>query len=102
MKTICTLSRNEFTSRINDINEQIIDKIILVKEYDTGFDFYFEFSDKLAETILDFIISERKCCKALRFEMCFEPEDGNLVLRIAGPDGTKGMIDRTFGIKSKK
>ena len=98
MKTICTLTQNELSRRIDEINEQIMDKIILVKEHDSGFEFYCEPSEKLAQSILNFINSERKCCKSLRFELCFEPEDGNIILRITGPGGTKETIDSAFNI----
>ncbi|MGI9534523.1 MAG: hypothetical protein ACR2NW_06200 [Thermodesulfobacteriota bacterium] len=98
MKTICTLSKDEFSKRIDEINEKIIKKIISVEENETGFNFYFESSDELAKTVLNFIINERKCCKSLRFELGFEPDDGFLILKLSGPGGIKEIIYNSFNI----
>jgi len=52
--------------------------------------------DRPAESLLEFIAAERRCCPFLSFEIAFEPHAGPLWLRMRGSPRVKAFIAETF------
>lgn len=54
--------------------------------------FAFRFASGSFEQLARFVVNERKCCPFLRIELCSDPGDGPVWLRLTGPEGTRAFL----------
>jgi len=88
----CSLSAPEKTARVNAFAEHLFTGVDRVEELPDGFAFRFPKSEPWLGDVLELVKLERACCPFLTFEICFEPAEGPLWLRLRGGDGTKEFI----------
>ena len=65
----------------------------MVGELEDGYEFAFPGDADRAMRITSFIVAERACCPFFAFELVFEPDEGAILLRVRGPEGTKTFIE---------
>ena len=92
----CTLSVPEQDERSEEISTNIFSEVQERIELQDGYEFGFPGTDAWAAKLLQFIITERECCRFFTFELIFEPNLGPIRLRLRGPEGTKGFIENFF------
>ena len=54
----------------------------------------FRFSAEAFDDVARFVSNERRCCPFLSFTIEVSPENGTLWLRLAGPEGTRAVLDK--------
>ena len=59
---------------------------------DTEGGFVFRFPPSAYEPLARFVVNERKCCPFLRIELCSDPGEGPVWLRLTGPEGTREFL----------
>ncbi|MEO6456671.1 MAG: hypothetical protein ABIO92_00130 [Chloroflexia bacterium] len=92
----CTLSEPEQAERGEEISTNIFSEVQQRIELEDGYEFLFSGTDAWAAKLLQFIITERDCCRFFTFELIFDPNLGPIRLRLRGPEGTKGFIESSF------
>jgi len=88
----CRLSGEEQERRRESVARDLFSAAQESRELDDGYELLFPGGEELVERLTSFVVSERKCCPFLTFEMLFEPEGGPVSLRVWGPEGTKSFI----------
>lgn len=88
----CRLTGVEQRQRRAELAQELFSRGVETKELDDGYEVVFPGDASWVEALASFIISERECCPFLTFEMIFEPDEGNISLRIRGPEGTKEFV----------
>jgi len=68
-----------------------------IKEISNGFAFILSNEENILISLMTFIDKERLCCPFFGHIIEIEPEDGNVWLKIIGPDGVKDFIKAEFG-----
>lgn len=58
----------------------------------------FRFAPEAMEEIARFMVSERKCCQFLTFELIAPSSADSVWLRMTGPEGTQAFIEAEFPI----
>jgi len=61
-----------------------------------GYQVTFAADGDLLNTIVATIDAERKCCPFLQFDLLLPAGEGDAVLTITGPDGTRTFLDMLF------
>ncbi len=92
----CSLSEPDQVERGEEISTSIISEVQQRIELQDGYEFLFPGTDALAAKLLQFVITERECCRFFTFELIFDPNLGPIRLRLRGPEGTKGFIENSF------
>ena len=92
----CSLPELEQTERGEEISTNILSEVQQRIELEDGYEFLFPGTDASAAKLLQFVTSERDCCRFFTFELIFEPNLGPIKLRLRGPEGTKGFIENSF------
>ena len=54
--------------------------------------YVFRFPPSSYEQLARFVVNERKCCPFLRVELCSDPGEGPVWLRLTGPEGTRDFL----------
>lgn len=92
----CSLPEPEQTERGEEISTSILSEVQQRIELQDGYEFLFPGTDALAAKLLQFITTERECCRFFTFELIFDPNLGPIRLRLRGPEGAKGFIESSF------
>jgi hypothetical protein len=87
----CTLSGSDWTRRQGTV-AKILGQAQRVEELADGYAFGFPGSAEWGHRLVDFINSERVCCRFFTFELVFEPNFGQIWLRVKGPEGVKEFV----------
>jgi hypothetical protein len=88
----CTHSGSERTRRQGAAAE-ILGQAQQVEELADGYSFGFPGSAEWGNRLVDFINSERVCCRFFAFELVFEPNLGQIWLKVRGPEGVKEFVE---------
>jgi hypothetical protein len=59
---------------------------------DTEGGYVFRFPSSSFDQLARFVVNERKCCPFLRIELCSDPGEGQVRLRLTGPEGTRDFL----------
>jgi hypothetical protein len=86
----CSLSGPELAGRRSEV-EGIFEGCLQADELEDGYEFRFPGNEEWAIRLTEFVIFERECCPFFAFEPVFEPEGGQIRLRIRGPEGAKDI-----------
>ena len=92
LPVVCRLTDGEFGERRKVILATLTPAIIETQEQADGFCYRFAAHDETLESLCEIVNLERKCCPFLRFRITAEPGDGDLLLEVTGPDGTKEFL----------
>jgi hypothetical protein len=86
----CNLSGPELAERRGEV-EGIFEGCLRAGELEDGYEFRFPGSEEWATRLTEFIVFERGCCPFFTFELAFQPGEGQIRLRIRGPEGAKDI-----------
>lgn len=89
----CELSAAGLRERREKLSRELFSGCEGNRELDDGYEFVFPGEADWAEKLLRFVVSERGCCRFFAFELLFEPDGGQISLRMRGPEGTKEFIE---------
>lgn len=87
----CTLSAGPHSDRMSEIEELFAGKTE-TRELEDGYEFRFPGDSEWSGKLLELIHSERECCRFLKFELSFEPEQGPIWLRVRGSAQVKALL----------
>ena len=87
----CNLPGPDEAKRREEIGK-IFEGCLRADELEDGYEFRFPGSEEWATRLTEFIVFERECCPFLAFELVFEPEGGQIRLRVRGPEGAKEIV----------
>lgn len=89
----CNLSGQEEARRRREVAGDVFGGARRIEELADGYSFGFPGSAEWANKLVDFINSERICCPFFAFELVFEPNLGQIWLKVRGAEGTKEFIE---------
>ena len=89
---VCRLQGPELTKRLALLKEEIFNEVKSVKEFDRGYSFEFVVSEEFVIKLMDYVLSERKCCPFFQFDVSFPPGKEHFSLTISGSPDAKEMI----------
>lgn len=89
----CKLSDPREVSDRKELLGSVFAQVRWVKELEDGYIFGFPGSAGWAEKLIEIVNAERECCPFLTFEVLFEPDGGQISLRVTGPEDAKAFIE---------
>jgi len=92
----CLLSERDYAIRSEELSGGLFATVEEIVELPDGYAYRMAAGDRPAESLLEFIAAERRCCPFLSFEIAFEPHAGPLWLRMRGSPRVKAFIAETF------
>jgi hypothetical protein len=92
----CLLSERDYAMRSEELANGLFATVDEVVELPDGYAYRFAGGERLPESLLEFIVAERRCCPFLSFEIAFEPHGGPLWLRMRGSPRVKAFIAEAF------
>lgn len=87
----CTLTGAEQEAR-GGVVQELLKNTRQIRELADGYALAFGTEANRAQTLLDFIQFERRCCPFFTFELVFEPDGGVIWLKMRGGEGVKEFI----------
>ena len=87
----CRLAADELTRRIAEVSD-LLQQATEIQECDDGYIFEFPGNAAAARGLLEFIIAERQCCPSMSVELTFQPDQGQIGVRIGGADKLKALV----------
>lgn len=94
---VCRLEGAEFQERLKALEKEIVSKITNKEETESGVRLYFDDKNNADQTLMDFVLSEKRCCPFFRFDLTLLPDSEGLILEVSGEDGAKEMIKQFLG-----
>jgi hypothetical protein len=94
----CALSGAEQGTRKEEVDD-LLKHVQEVQELADGYALRFPGSDAWADTLLQFIRFERRCCPFFHFGLLFEPQQGPLWLHLRGQEGVKAIIAEMLNVQ---
>ena len=88
----CTLDEDGLVARKEGDIAVLRSGIQSVAELPDGYELRFPGSTEWAHNITEFIVAERECCRFFTFETIYQPDMGEIALRIRGPEGVKEFL----------
>jgi hypothetical protein len=88
----CELDEDDLMARKEGDIAVLRSGIQNVSELPDGYELTFPGSDDWARNIHEFILAERQCCRFFTFETIYQPDLGQIALRIRGPEGVKAFL----------
>ena len=88
----CCLTRAELREREATLLAQFRSAVIETEELRDGYAFRVPGDGKWIAMIAQMIMAERECCPFLTFELVAQPNMGPVIVRVAGPAGTKEFL----------
>jgi len=89
---VCTLDEDDLMARKEGDLTILRTGIQTVIELPDGYELTFPGSTEWARNISEFIVAERECCRFFTFETIYQPDMGEIALRIRGPEGVKAFL----------
>ena len=96
MPIACSLTTAEFRDREAKLLAQFRSAVIETEELHEGYAFRLSGDGEWIGLIAELMVAERKCCPLLAFEVIALPNQGPLIVRVTGPDGTKQFVSSVF------
>jgi hypothetical protein len=88
----CCLTSAELREREATLLAQFRSAVIGTEELRDGYAFRVPGDGKWIPIIAKMIVAERECCPFLTFELVAQPNMGPVIVRVAGPTGTKDFL----------
>lgn len=92
----CTLDPEARETRRQGLLPQLVRGAERLEARTDGFRLHFTPSRDVLALITRVIDAERRCCRFLRFGLTVEPDEGPVVLELAGPPGTREFLEALF------
>jgi hypothetical protein len=92
MRMGCCLTSAELRERAATLLAQFRSAVIETEELPDGYAFRVPGDGKWIAMIAKMIVAERECCPFLTFELVAQPNMGPVIVRVAGPAGTKEFL----------
>jgi hypothetical protein len=92
MPIACCLTSAELRERDATLLAQFRSAVIGTEELRDGYAFRVPGDGKWIAIIAKMIVVERECCRFLTFELVAQPNMGPVIVRVAGPAGTKEFL----------
>jgi hypothetical protein len=92
MPVACCLTSAELREREATLLAQFRSAVIETEELPHGYAFRVPGDGKWIEITAKMIVAERECCPFLTFELVAQPNMGPVIVRVAGPAGTKEFL----------
>lgn len=89
----CSLGSADLARRAEELRTGVLAAATRVERLSNGVRFSFAESRDLISRLAPIIDAERRCCPFLRFDVVAEPNLGEVVLDITGPEGTAGFLE---------
>ncbi len=89
----CTLDEDDLVARKEGDIAVLRSGVQGVTELSDGYELRFPGSSEWARNITEFIVAERECCRFFVFETIYQPDLGEIALRIRGPEGVKAFLN---------
>ncbi len=90
---VCKLTGPEFRKRLDELRTIVFAKVESYEELENGYVFKFEDDEDFLPKLMDYMLSERKCCPFFDFNLSVKSKRGGPDLTVSGPDGAKEMIE---------
>ncbi len=89
----CHLSSADIVKRKSELEKEgMFRKVIEVNELPNGLEFIFDGIQTDPQLLLDYISFERTCCSSFSFALEFEPNMGNMHMRVFGNENVKEQM----------
>ncbi len=88
---VCLLSGKEFIERKELLQKEIFSQLKNTEEIEDGFILYFSFDEEFILKLMDYIISEIKCCPFFTFDTKLHANT-DIRLIVTGPQQAKEML----------
>ena len=88
----CTLTDPELAHRRAELLNGVLRDSKDVEALPHGFRWRFASTPDLLTRLASVIEAERHCCRFLTFDMHAEPDQGDVLLDVTGPEGTSGSL----------
>ena len=88
----CALDEDDLMARKEGDIAVLRSGIQSIAELPDGYELTFPGSSEWARNISEFIVAERECCRFFTFETIYQPDGGQIALRIRGPEGVKAFL----------
>ena len=92
MPIACRLTSAKLGERAATLLAQFRSAVIKTEELTDGYAFRVPGDGKWIAIIAKLIVAERECCPFLTFELVAKPNMGPVIVRVAGPAGTKDFL----------
>jgi hypothetical protein len=92
----CSLTTAELQERRSKVLQKVTAARMDSQELDNGYVYRFPSDGTWITEIATLVSLERECCPFLRFRITVEPGQGNILLEITGPAGTKEFLADIF------
>jgi hypothetical protein len=89
----CTLNPDERQTRGDELLTGRAQAALERQPIENGLRLVFSGEAALIPRITDTIVAERHCCRFLRFDASFEPDNGPITLTVTGPAGTRDFLE---------
>ena len=89
---VCTLTPETVATRKAELLPGLFRRAENTEPTPDGYRLRFAPSAGMLQAIVSAIDAERRCCRFLRFDLTVEPDDGPLVLTLAGPPGAREFV----------
>jgi hypothetical protein len=87
----CTLQGRELQERKSEVSK-LFAEVQETIELEDGFSYKFGGSPEIAQSLADFVLFERGCCRFFTFELHFEPGFGAIWLSVRGSAEAKQFL----------
>lgn len=81
---VCNLPEPDLVKRRAALSDEVFSAVTASSEIDDGYAFEFRGDEKWARTLFELVMFERMCCRFMRLELDFAPENTKITLRIRG------------------
>jgi hypothetical protein len=96
MPIACGLRSAELGERAATLRAQFRSAVIGTEELQDGYAFLVSGDGKWIAMIAKMIVAEKEFCPFLTFELVAQPNMGPVIVRVAGPAGTKEFLKTVF------
>ena len=93
----CTLTSEDLRRRKETVLASLRSKIAERTEFEDGYSFVFPGNDAVMDELVEFIKTERECCKFFQFDLSVSGDKSGIQLRLTGPQGVKDFIRDELG-----
>jgi hypothetical protein len=88
----CKLTTPELRQRKESVIKSLKKQILTKKELKNGYSYRFGCTDKMIDELAEFVKTERMCCDFFTFNLSFNGNKSEAILKITGPTGAKEFI----------
>ena len=92
----CKLTGDELAERGDEVRD-LFKEVTQARELADGYAFRFSGSDATATRLLEFTLSERRCCPFFTFELVFEPNEQAVWVHLRGSATIKEFVASNLG-----